>query len=214
MHITAKKWNSLSIIDKLDLVKHEMGLTSEIELSRTLGINPRTLRYWRSGEKNPSLKLLKKMKALCVTTVYDDIKEEAYMALSSMSADASFRLLRNAIVSGDPMMLHMATHCIAIKFAALITEADDDKDLLINISSNYGPSAKTILKIGRAGDIHAERVVKVTVRQPQDTDSGFMLRVQTIDIPSKTDSQVAYVVSDKALVAAAKATFIFLKKAF
>lgn len=214
MHITAKKWNSLSIIDKLDLVKHEMGLTSNLELARALGISPRTLRYWRSGEKNPSLKLLQKMKAMCVTTVYEDIKEEAYMALSSMSADASFRLLRNAVVSGDPMMLHMATHCIAIKFAALITEADDDKDLLINISSNYGPTAKTILKIGRAGDVHAERVVKVTVRQPQDTDSGFMLRVQTIDIPSKTDSQVAYAVSDRALVSAARVTFTFLKKAF
>lgn len=214
MHITAKKWNSLSIIDKLDLVKHELGLTSDIELARAFGISARTLRYWRSGEKNPSLKLLQKMKALCVTTVYDDIKEEAYMALSSMSADASFRLLRNAVASGDPMMLHMATHCIAIKFAALITEADDDKDLLINISSNYGPSAKTILKIGRVGDIHAERVVKVTVQQPQDAASGFMLRVQTIDVPSKTDSQVAYVVSDKALVSAARVTFTFLKKSF
>lgn len=214
MHITAKKWNSLSIIDKLDLVRHEMGLTNDIGLSRALGISSRTLRYWRSGEKNPSPRLLKKMKAMCVTTVYEDIKEEAYMALSSMSADASFRLLRNAVISGDPMMLHMATHCIAIKFAALITEADTDKDLLINISSNYGPSAKTILKIGRAGDVHAERVVKVTVRQPQDIDSGFTIRVQTIDVPSKTDSQVAYVVSDKALVSAAKVTFTFLKKSF
>lgn len=214
MPISVKKWNSISIIDKLDLLKNEMGFTSDIEIARALGVSTRILRYWRNGEKMPSEKVLKKMRALCVTTVYDDIKEEAYLALSSMSTDASYRLLRNAIIIGDPMMLAMATHCIAIKFAALLTEADKDKDLLINISSNYNSVTKTVIKIGRAGDIHAERVVKVTVRPPQLEEGGFVLRVQTIDVASRTDSQVAYVVSDKALVAAAKATFIFLKKSF
>lgn len=214
MPVSVKKWNSLSIIDKLDLLKSEMGFTSDVEIARAIGVSTRMLRYWRSGEKLPSKKILMKMRSLCVTTVYEDIKEEAYLALSSMSADASYRLLSNAIIMGDPMMLAMATHCIAIKFAALLTEADQDKDLLINISSNYNNVTKTIIKIGRAGDIHAERVVKITIRPPQLEEGCFVLRVQTIDVASKTDSQVAYVVSDKALVSAAKTTFIFLKKSF
>lgn len=214
MPVSVKKWNSLSIIDKLDLLKNEMGFTSDVEVARAIGVSTRIIRYWRAGEKLPSDKVLKKMRALCVTTVYEDIKEEAYLALSSMSADASYRLLNNAVIMGDPMMLAMATHCISIKLAALLTEADKDKDLLINISSNYNNVTKTILKIGRAGDIHAERVVKITVRPPQMEEVGFVLRVQTIDVASRTDSQVAYVVSDKALVAAAKTTFLFLKKSF
>lgn len=48
----------------LDDAKTRWGLTSDARLAHRLGIDPRTLARYRSGEQEPSVRILVKLRAL------------------------------------------------------------------------------------------------------------------------------------------------------
>lgn len=212
MAVTAKQWNSLNILEKLELARKELNFTKDAELARLLGITPRAIRYWKTGEKLPSKKVLDKLKVYCVNSTYENLKDEAFFALSSISADASYRLMLNAITCGDPMMLAMSTHCIAIKLSALIQAADSEKTIISSISSVYGDVSSTVVKITHAGDVAESDYAYVQITPPKLKNQGFIMHVKTISNNQNIVSQVSYVVSDRALAAATRLIFKFLNK--
>ncbi len=212
MSITTKQWNSLNTLEKLELARKELNFTKDEELAKLLGITARAIRYWKTGEKVPSKKILDKLKVYCVSNTYESLKDEAFFALSSISADASHRLMMNAIVCGDPMMLAMSTHCIAIKLAALMQAVDGEKTLISSISSIYGDVSSTTLKVTVSGDIAENNYASVTITPPKMAQQGFIMHVKTISNSQDIVSQVSYVVSDRALAAATRLIFKFFNK--
>lgn len=200
MSVSKFEWSKMTWRARIDTVCKELNI-SLCELARRLNVSPRTINYWKAHKKIPRDKYAKVLRSWCVTDPFDDIKEESYMALHTMSADASSRLLENASLTRDPMMLSMALHCIAIKLAALISHTNKNNNtLIIKFKALYGDtSTSLVVTDARFGD--ARRSV-VTISVPSIGTSMFTIVVkQIVNIDT---SSFAFTVSDKALLTCAK----------
>lgn len=200
MSVSKSEWAKMTWHERIDTVLTSMNISIR-ELSEKLNVSARTINYWKAHKKIPRDKYAKVLKSWVVSEPFADIKEESYMAFHTMSADASARLLENASITRDPMMLSMALHCIAIKLAALVNyTSKDNATLIIKFKALYG-DATTHLEItdARLGDAKSS---EVTISIPQIGTSFFIISVRQVH---NTDSaSFAFAVSDKALLSCAK----------
>ena len=202
MSVTKTAWLKMTWNERINEVLSSLKITIA-ELACRLGVSRRTVEYWMAHKKVPKEKYIRILRSWCVSDPFDDLKEEAYMAMHTMSTDASARLLENACVTKDPMMLSMAMHCIAIKLAALITyNSSTPQNALIYITALYG-NTSTSIKVANATLNPDTLYSSVSINLPMDNTNMFTLTVKQIS-PNMAESSFAFIVSDKALLATAK----------
>ena len=120
------------------------------------------------------------------------------MATNSMSIDGAAKLYAMSLLAGDPMLLAMATHSIAIKQAALLTTGLNNDAIIIRIKSVFGES-KTHLNITNAA-IASNKEVVITIALPDKTTNiaNFLLLVTFKDMDT-VKAKFAFTATDKAI---------------
>lgn len=206
MAVSKSEWAKLTWSERINIALKDLNI-NVAELARRLNVSRRTVEYWRAGTKIPSEKFIRLLRSWCISEAFEDLREESYMALHTMSADASARLLENACLSRDPMMLAMASHCIAIKISALIKHTcTQPNNLIIYIKSLYGDSSTHINIVNAlVPDVN----VDILVHAPLD-DSPLFTITTYHKKNNITVMPYAFVVADKALVTIAKRVIKFL----
>lgn len=205
MAVTKDEWTSLTWAERIELAAKTLNVT-RIELAKKLGVTRRTLHNWESHKSTPTEKKARIIYSLCVKSDYNDIKEESYMAMHSMSTDASHKLLLNASQSDDPVMLAMATHCIAVKQSALLSSLNPEQ-LIIRIVSVYGAHNGTKVQVQSTCYPVEKRAVEITIGHHREE---CMFVISTNMISNGCESKFAFSVSDRAMVLTAKRILAFL----
>lgn len=208
MPVSADSWKNFTASEKIDFAKRELK-TTYLQLSKMLGVNQKTLARWRAGEFKMPKCIDKKLKDVCTAPSFTDIKDEAYLAFTTLSADASNRLLTNAIASGDPMMLAMATNCVALKYASVISRVDEEGKLIIKLSTLYEAVPSTVVEVYKAGDLQKDKLITLKVQPPKMAGTSFVMGFKMTDTATGTTNKIAYMVSDRALSLLMKATYKF-----
>lgn len=203
MAVSKTEWTKMNWHDRIAAVLKELNISLR-ELAARLNVSERTINYWQSHTKIPRDKYAKILRSWCVSEPFNDIKEEAYMAMHTMSADASHRLLENACTTGDPMMLSMAMHCIASKLAALITHTSKNPEsLVIKFNALYGDVLTKIHITNATLDPGKYSEVTITAPIRGIEHNSFTLTVSNAESYNIV-SAFAFHVSDKALITCAK----------
>lgn len=201
MAVSKSEWAEMSWEQRINVALTTLNIT-QAELAKRLNVTPRTINYWKTYKKVPSPKYAKLLKTWCIQETFDDIKEESYMALHSLSADASARLLENACASRDNMMLAMAAHCVAIKLAAILEKnSKAPEHTVIHIKSLYGSIATSLVVTNATIDPITYSEVRISA--PAQNTSVFTLVVTNVAAGIET-TKFAFSVSDKALLLIAK----------
>lgn len=207
MAVTKTQWTAMTWKERIEHVLSSYNL-SKSELAQKLGVDRRSVNYWISGSNIPKIKYAKLLRSLCVSETFDEIKEESYMALHSMSADATGRLLDNACKYNDPMMKSMALYCLAVKVSAIIDHMGKSLDtLIIRINTLYGTSNASII----VEKSKSNKSAVVTVKAPTDKTPEFTLVVSNKTNDRKVNS-FAFTVSDKSFVTLSKRIIQHLTK--
>ena len=204
MAVTKDEWSNLSWKTRIEIVTDTLHI-SKADLAKKLGVSRKTIYCWESGKNKPTGKHAKMLISLGVQTTFSDIKEESYMAMHSLSTDASSRLLQNASQSNDPVMLAMATHCIAVKQAALLHSMDPQR-LIVRIVSLYGKSTKTTLQVQSTCYPVEKRAAEISILRTGE-DGVFVINTR---LSGSSESKFAFTVSDRAMVVTAKRILNFL----
>ena len=203
MAVSKSEWAEMSWKQRIAAALDILQITKK-ELAERLNVSTRTIDYWQAFKKTPSDKYAKLLKSWCTKDTFDDIRDESYMALHSLSADASLRLIENACISKDIMMLAMASHCVAIKLAAIITKNSKlPQHTIIYINSLYGDS-KTTVRVQNAR-IDPTTYTEIIIHPPLDYSNLFTLIVTQFSNANAVE-KFAFSVSDKALLLIANRT--------
>lgn len=114
------------------------------------------------------------------------------------------------MLSGDPMVLAMVLHCIAMKQAALIATHCSNPSIVIRSKAVFGANATTLtIENANAQDT---REVRIVVSVPEDAvQMQNCVLTATFSQNGVDKSKLAYTTSDKALARLTKATIAFLK---
>jgi transcriptional regulator with XRE-family HTH domain len=197
MPVASKVWDSLSWPNRIKLALETLNI-NQARLADLLNVTARTVTYWLRGKFVPCERVAYVLKSLCVVDTFDDIKEASFMATNSMSIDGAAKLYAMALLSGDPMLLAMATHSIAIKQATLLTTGINNDTVIIRIKSIFGET-KTHLNITNAAG-QSNKEVTITVDVPDKTSSiaNFVLLVAFKDA-DVIKSKFAFTATDKAM---------------
>lgn len=207
MPITKEEWEKLTWRERVALATNELQIGKKA-LAQRIGVSPRTMRRWESNELTPSIRYARALMSLCVKSKLYDIKDEAFMAMHSLSADASSTLLTNASQSSDPVMRSMATYCIAVKFAAVVQNINAE-NIIIRTSSLFGAPYNTTVQMQSTAYPVEKRAVEVIIGQPASGQSLFIIST-TLLLDGAPSSKFAFTATDRAILQTAKRIISFL----
>jgi DNA-binding XRE family transcriptional regulator len=205
MAVTKDVWKDLDWKARIAVVMESLGVSKK-SLAKKIGVSRKTLYCWERNLNKPTAKYERILTYLGVKSEFNDAKEESYMAMHTLSTDASAQLLQNASFSSDPVMVAMATNCIAIKQAAILTAIDSQR-LVIRIVSLYGKTLRTTLQIQSTCHPVEKRAAEITIGRAGD-DGIFIISTELIS--GSTSSKFAFTVSDRAMTVTAKRITNFL----
>lgn len=205
MAVTKDVWKTLDWKERIAVVLSSLDISKQ-ELAKKIGVSRKTIYCWEQKKNKPTDKYERILYYLGVQTTLSDAKEESYMAMHSLSADASAQLIQNASLSTDPVMIAMAAHCVAVKQSAVLHSIDEQR-LLIRIVSLYGGTAHTTIQVQSTCYPVEQRAAEITIGRAGE-DGIFIISTQLIS--GSTSSKFAFTVSDRAMSVTAKRIANFL----